>query len=91
MMLVWRAAMSTASGVGKRGPKLRSTPRSEERKECASGRLAHAQCAQVGETEHVSQQEHSTSGTTVCLTSMIDAVCVNENGNNSGVGVDRPA
>ena len=36
-------------------------PRSEERKECASGRLAHAQCVQVVETEHVSQQEYSTS------------------------------
>ena len=35
-------------------------PRSEERKECASGRLAYAQCAQVGETERVSQ-EYSTS------------------------------
>ena len=34
-------------------------PRSEERKECASGRLACAECAQVGETEHVSQQEYS--------------------------------
>ena len=32
-------------------------PRSEEREEYASGRLAYAQCAQVGETEHVSQQE----------------------------------
>ena len=36
-------------------------PRSEERTECASGRLAHAQCAQVGETERVSQEEYSTS------------------------------
>ena len=36
-------------------------PRSEEREECASGRLAYAQCAQVGETEHVSRQEYSTS------------------------------
>ena len=35
--------------------------RSEEREECASGRLAYAQCAQVGETEHVSQQEYSAS------------------------------
>ena len=38
--------------------------RSEEREECASGRLAYAQCAQVGETEHVSQQEYSTSTST---------------------------
>ena len=36
-------------------------PRSEERKECASGRLAYAQCAQVGETERVSQQKYPTS------------------------------
>ena len=36
-------------------------PRSEERKKCASGRLACAQCAQVVETERVSQQEYSTS------------------------------
>ena len=39
-------------------------PRSEEREECASGRLAYAQCAQVGETEHVSQQEYSISTST---------------------------
>ena len=35
--------------------------RSEEREECASGRSAYDQCAQVGETEDVSQQEYSTS------------------------------
>ena len=35
--------------------------RSEERKECTSGRLACAQCAQVGETERVSHREYSTS------------------------------
>ena len=36
-------------------------PRSKEREERSSGRLACAQCAMVGETEHVSQQEYSTS------------------------------
>ena len=36
-------------------------PRSEEREECASGRLACAHRAQVGETERVSLQEYSTS------------------------------
>ena len=39
-------------------------PRFQEREECASGRLAYARCAQVGETEHVSQQENSISTST---------------------------
>ena len=39
-------------------------PRSKEREECASGRLAYAQCAQVVDTEHVSQQEYSISTST---------------------------
>ena len=60
-------------------------PRSEEREECASGQLACAQCTQVGETEHVSQQEYSISTSTghgpkLVLTSMSDAVCVDNSG-----------
>ena len=39
-------------------------PRSKEREECASSRVAYARCAQVGETEHVSQQEYSISTST---------------------------
>ena len=39
-------------------------PSSKEREECASGRMAYAQCAQVGETDHVSQQEYSISTST---------------------------
>ena len=35
-------------------------PKIENRRECASGRLAFTQCAQMGETENVSQQEYST-------------------------------
>ena len=35
-------------------------PKAGNREECASGRLACAQCAQMGEAESVSQQEHST-------------------------------
>ena len=55
MMPVWRAAMSRYSAWSWQ------TRPSAERKEYASGRLAYAQCAQVGETEHVSQQGYSTS------------------------------
>ena len=35
-------------------------PKAGNRQECASGRLACAQCAQMGEAESVSQQEDST-------------------------------
>ena len=85
MMLVWRAAMSrysawrSANAAQRRGAVEHR--RSEEREECASGRLASAQCAQVGETEHVSQAgvlliRIYRSRTEACLTSMSDAVCV---------------
>ena len=36
-------------------------PKARNREECASGRMACAQCAQMGEAESVSQQEDSTS------------------------------
>ena len=67
MMLVWRAAMSRYSAWSANAAQRRGAvgqPRSKEREECASGRLAYAQCAQVGETEHVSQQEFSISTST---------------------------
>ena len=51
--------MESADAAQRRGAV--EHPRSEEREECASGRLTKIQCAQVGETEHVSQQEYSTS------------------------------
>ena len=35
-------------------------PKAEIKRECASGRLACAQCAQMGEAESASQQEDST-------------------------------
>ena len=35
-------------------------PKAGNREECASGRLACAQCAEIGETESASQQEYST-------------------------------
>ena len=63
MMLVWRAAISRYSESANAAQRRRAVehPRSEEREECASGRLACAQCAQVGETVHISQQKNSTS------------------------------
>ena len=61
MMLVWSAAERVESAIAAQRRGAVEHPRSEERKECASGRLACAQCAQVGETERVSQQECSTS------------------------------
>ena len=51
-----------ACGVGRCGPALTvEHPKAGNRGECASGRLACAQCAQVGEAESVSQQEFSMS------------------------------
>ena len=50
--------VESASAAQRRGVEH---PRLEEREECASGRLVYAQCAQVSETEQVSQQEYSTS------------------------------
>ena len=54
-------AMLVARGVGRCGPALRCScaPKAGNREECASGRLACAQCAQMGEAESVSQQEFS--------------------------------
>ena len=40
---------------------MQSSTRDQKNEESASGRLAYAQRAQVGETERVSQREHSTS------------------------------
>ena len=54
-----RQRVESANAAQRRGAV--DHPRSEEPKECASGRLAYAQCAQVGETGRVSQQEYSTS------------------------------
>ena len=83
MVLVWLAAMSrysvwSAIEVQHRGAV--EHPRSEERKECASGRLACAQCAQVGETARLAAGVLHRSRTTACLTSSSDAVCVDDNG-----------
>ena len=64
-MLVQRAAheqvkrVESADAAQRRGTVEHS--RSENREECASGRLACTQCAQMGETENASQQEYSTS------------------------------
>ena len=55
--LVWRAARSSCSVWG---PQMRPSPKVGNREERASGRLACAQCAQMGEAESVSQQEDST-------------------------------
>ena len=51
--------VKSADAVQRRGAV--EHPRSAEREECASGRLTYVQCAQVGDTEHVPQQEYSTS------------------------------
>ena len=75
--------VESANAVQRRGAV--EHPRSKEREECASGRLAYARCAQVGETEHVLAAgvlhiHIYRSRTEVCLTSMSDAVCVDNNG-----------
>ena len=61
MMLVGHEQVKRV-GVGGCGPTPRRSrvPKIESRRECASSRLAFTQCAQMGETENVSQQECST-------------------------------
>ena len=70
-------------------------PKAGNREECASGRLACAQCAQMGEAESVSQQAGvlhiHRSRTTARRASANDVACIDENGVDcSEVGVDRP-
>ena len=64
-MLVWRVAMSSCSVWSRQmRPSAEIAvehPKAGNREECASGRLACAQCAQMGEAESVSQQEFSIS------------------------------
>ena len=51
--------MESADAAQRRGAV--EHPKAGNREECASGRLACAQCAQMVETENVSQQEFSMS------------------------------
>ena len=58
-------------------------PETENRRECATGRLAGAQCAQIGETENVLQQTKAGQASSV--------ECSDRTWRNgSEAGVDRP-
>ena len=63
-MLVWRVVMSSCSVRSQQSAAQRcgavDHPKAGNQEERASGRLACAQCAQMGEAEGVSQQEDST-------------------------------
>ena len=66
-------------------------PKAGNREECASGRLACARCAQMGEAESVSQQEDSTGhGPRLAERAPMMLHAAMEVGNCSEVGVDRP-